>query len=795
MANAAALSYDTYHQLLRAVTPKTTKYIRQNPTEKQTAFLLLDNLEAFYGGAAGGGKLLKLDTPIFTDKGWKTVGTLKETDRIVALDGSWTEIEYITPATMSAKAYEITFSNGERIVCDADHLWTVDRKRQVNKNHYHQIVSERITVTTQQIVDDGWLYKANNKIQKRYMLPQHYGVQGVEQELPIPPYLLGFWLGDGYSCGGYLTINSAELPHVLEQLAQYGEEFEVKQEQVGCWKVLVKNFTSRLNYAHLLNNKHIPLLYKLASRKQRVQLLQGLMDSDGHCQPRGRCEWVQSIKHQQLFDDVCELIASLGYKYSKSIAPTSFNENSFPSYKVTFTPREYVATLPSKTKHMFNDGKKDANSAVYIEDIRIVENCLMKCIRIKHPSHIFLIGKTFIPTHNSTALLAAALQYVDVPGYNAILFRRTYADLALPGALLDRAREWLSPFIPEVKWNDKEKTWIFPSGATLTFGYLETEKDKYRYQSAEFQFVGFDELTQFTETQYTYLFSRLRRLKGFPVPPRMRAASNPGGEGHDWVKQRFIIEGIKKGRIFIPARLEDNPYIDIDQYEESLSNLDPVTRAQLRWGSWDVKEAGYLFKREWFPIVDRAPRLRKIVRYWDLAGTEKGQQRGKTKAKDPDWTVGLLLGATRTTWYVLDVQRARLAPHDVEELVKETANRDGRYVSIYFEQEPGSSGLYVIEHFAQLLRGFAVRGNKSTGSKVLRANVPSAHAQRGQIKLVRGPWISDFLDELEMFPGGKHDDQVDALSGAFEVVDKAPNISAIPIGVGMDSDSYWVAAV
>ena len=89
----------------------------------------------------------------------------------------------------------------------------------------------------------------------------------------------------------------------------------------------------------------------------------------------------------------------------------------------------------------------------------------------------------------SDALLMAALQYVDIPGYAAILFRRTFRDLALPGALMTRAESWLTG--TDARWNDEEKTWHFPSGATITFGYLEAEKDKFRYQSAEFQFIGF----------------------------------------------------------------------------------------------------------------------------------------------------------------------------------------------------------------------------------------------------------------------------------------------------------------
>jgi len=361
----------------------------------------------------------------------------------------------------------------------------------------------------------------------------------------------------------------------------------------------------------------------------------------------------------------------------------------------------------------------------------------------------------------SEALLMAALQYVDVPGYSAILFRRTYTDLSLPNALMDRAHQWLDG--TEAKWNEREKTWHFPSGATLSFGYLETENDKYRYQSAEFQFIGFNELTQFTESQYRYLFSRLRRLRDSRVPLRIRAASNPGGVGHEWVKQRFIVEGERYGRPFIPARLEDNPYLDAEEYKKSLANLDPVTREQLLNGDWSARQNGSMFRREWFEIVDTAPAGIRRVRYWDLAATDAGP------GKDPDWTAGALVGEKDGIYYILDIRRVRATPKGVEALVRQTAEIDGRDVPIYMEQEPGSSGVSTIDHYArEVLFGFAFRGNKTTGSKVSRAAPVSSAAEAGNVKLVRGSWISAFLDEAEVFPNGPHDDQVDAVSGAFE---------------------------
>lgn len=208
----------------------------------------------------------------------------------------------------------------------------------------------------------------------------------------------------------------------------------------------------------------------------------------------------------------------------------------------------------------------------------------------------------------SDALLTSALRYVDVPGYAALLLRRSYADLALPGAIMARSKEWLMG--SDARWSEVDFRWTFPSGATLSFGYLRTYNDVYRYQSAEFQFIGFDELTQFTEAEYRYLFTRLRRPSNLDadnalarVPLRIRSASNPGGRGHLWVKRRLIrrevdpddeqdTEARARRRVFIPAKLADNPHVDRDAYEESLNNVDPFLRSQMLDGDWDAREPG-----------------------------------------------------------------------------------------------------------------------------------------------------------------------------------------------------------
>ena len=244
------------------------------------------------------------------------------------------------------------------------------------------------------------------------------------------------------------------------------------------------------------------------------------------------------------------------------------------------------------------------------------------------------------------------------------------------------------------------------------------------------------------------------------VPLRVRAATNPGGRGNDWVYERFIL-GKAEDRKFMPSLITDNPSLDHDEYVRSLQELDAVERARLLEGNWEVAETGGMFEQDWFDVIDTPPSDVKKVRYWDLAAT------APAKGKDPDYTVGALIGISEGRYYVFDIQRMRGTPGEVQNLVKRTADADGSSVDIVMEQEPGSGGVNTIDHYARnVLAGYAFKGVRPTGNKVERARVASAAAEMGNVKLLRGRWNKAFIDELVQFPKGSHDDQVDALSGA-----------------------------
>ena len=363
----------------------------------------------------------------------------------------------------------------------------------------------------------------------------------------------------------------------------------------------------------------------------------------------------------------------------------------------------------------------------------------------------------------SVALLSAAAQYVDVPGYSALLLRSSFPDLVQPEALIPRSKEWWMG--TGATWNEQQKRWTFPSGATLTFGYLGTDNDVYQYQGAAYQFIGVDELTQHTEFRYSYLNSRLRRPSSGPlsrVPARIRSASNPGGVGHDWVYKRFIDERTRAaGAVFVPAKLTDNPSLDVADYRANLAHLDPLTRAQIEGGDWEAVQGGR-FRREWLKryqlsvdgmVVEcqgqRPVPLAACMRFAtvDVAASVKD---------DADYTVICSWAVTpRKDLVWLDCVRGRWEVPDIVPKIRE-AYRKWNLTHVGVEGGGTQKAAYQMLCRTEMVARELIPGAQD---KLMRATPAIIMAEAGRLYLPRyAPWLADAEGELIRFTGDPHKD-------------------------------------
>ena len=403
----------------------------------------------------------------------------------------------------------------------------------------------------------------------------------------------------------------------------------------------------------------------------------------------------------------------------------------------------------------------------------------------------------------STAIILYPLRYINNKNFRGLILRKTFPELSR--SILHESKKFYPGF--GASYKSQSRTWIFPSGATVELGYLDADTDVEIYKSAEYSYIAFDEATSFTEYQYTYMFSRLRSSDR-SLPIVLRAATNPSSPDH-WMYKRFgpwldpkskikaksgqvlyytyenDIETahIKKPKTNLPlfsrqyifAHINENPHLS-QEYKNSLNLItNPEERARLRDGLWVNSGRGLYFKKSWFkknykPINDFDT---KRIRYWDRAATEKG-----------DWTVGLLLATSNGKYYVEDVIRFRGTPNDVEAAILRAAKQDGPDVVIGIEQDPASAGKFEANYYVNKLAGYPVRVNRVNMRKELRARAVSAQAEQGNFYYIEGDWSASFFGELESFPEGNNDDQVDSLSGAFNCLfdflgDKVPETNTL----------------
>ncbi len=359
------------------------------------------------------GKALALDTPLPTPTGWTTMGEVQVGHQLYDAGGRPTTIVAATPVMTGRPCYEVEFSDGSRIVADAEHQWLTEtraarKSKWAADRNYNRVRNQNTfasVVTTEEIAETlrvGADQRANHAVLTSGALANAHA------DLPVAPYALGAWLGDGHSASARITCETPEIPMYLE-----GCGLRVDHHGAMLYSLKLPDHDPRgslqavLRAMGVLNNKHIPGEYLRASESQRRELLAGLMDTHGTVvKGVGSCQF--AVTSKRLADDVYELIVSLGYKCGRtSRVVQGRSPETSVCHILNFSTVDDVFRLERK-HHLHKLERPATTSRIgrrYITAVRRIESVPVRCVQVDNAEHLYLAGEAMIPTHNSTLAL------------------------------------------------------------------------------------------------------------------------------------------------------------------------------------------------------------------------------------------------------------------------------------------------------------------------------------------------------------------------------------------------------
>lgn len=602
----------------------------------QTFFMACPADIILFHGTRGPGKCLINKAKLLTRAGWKRVGDVGFGDQLVAPDGTYTKILGIYPQAAGVM-YRMTFDDGCHIDCDGDHRWRVyDDKNQ------------------------KWHTKTTNEIRAS---KSYTHIPLISNPAPGPkwtgydPYIIGLMIGDGTMKGKQPTIYNPE-EFIKGYLVKAGWRcYKYPYRSVYQLSLLGGEKAKKQIGAPIEkgDKKYIPKKLLMADPDTRLALLQGLMDSDGHCDKDGRCEFKSVSK--QLATDVQYLARSLGGKatvHRQAIAVDRGFGSRDHIYRVKITHAGKF--VPFRLgRHIERLNPKQHGTRRRIVSIKQVKDAPATCFAVAHPSHQF-VCEDFIVTHNTDAQLMRFFSRVG-QGYGkfwrGVIFDREYKNL---DDLIAKSERWFPEINPQSRFlrSAGDYKWKWPSGEELLFRAISKPKDYWAYHGAEFPFVGWNELGKYPDPELFDAMMSCNRSSYIPkygkpeIPLEVIATANPYGVGHNWIKKRFINQTrpgeilrrsvkvfnprSKKEEVFtrtqchIFGSYKENEFLSPAYIVELESIEDPNKRKAWLKGSWDVTSGG-MFDDLWekqvhvvekFPI----PKSWKIDRTFDWGASK-----------------------------------------------------------------------------------------------------------------------------------------------------------------------------
>jgi predicted phage terminase large subunit-like protein len=755
------------------------------------------------------GKQLHDNTPILTTHGWTTHGELKVGDYVFSPGGTPTRVEAVHPPGVDTM--EVEFTNGEVIQCHEKHEWTV-----YNRNH-----RKWVTVETRWFLEPTkrgpkagqprtlWCGPRGQRGGRAmYQVPHVLALEMPEQRLPLHPYFLGAWLGDGTTAAASMCWAKPDeaVFEAVQACAGHDVTWRTTHATTGVEYAGFGSANKELRRLGLTGGKHIPEQYKIGSIDQRLDLLAGLVDTDGHCD--GSRVRIATCS-RRLADDICDVTRSMGWRTSvyeqEPQLSTSGIQGRQPMFYVSFYPdREIPVQLDRKRVTRFASKRR-----IGIKDVRYaVKPGKGRCITVAREDGLYLAGRQLVPTHNSEQASKAFVSWFLGRNPDKQIIAATHSDKLAT----DNSRDVL-----EYIQDERHKT-VFSElalnkdqkGAT---GWRTAQGGSYKPVGVGAGISGYgadvliiDDPHRDKDAYSPTVRDSVKRWYDSSAITRLM----PGGgciiiqtrwvmddlvgrvldeegsmdDGGDWEVVSYPAEAVKDEYRLPDGRIVHEPKQAAQLLRRQGEALhperwplkllerhkkDPIIWQALYQQNPIAGEAAQ-FKREMFPEVYERDVPGNLVYYatWDTALGLKDQN---------DYTVRILFGVDRddNVWLV-DVQRGRWDSSDIAEMMiddffhhnVEVTGVEKTHQAMSIEpflekriEERRAYGLYV--HYLE-------HGNKD---KVARSRPIQARAKQGKVCIpIDAEWYEPFMREVEVFPGGKHDDQADAFAYAGQLLNE-----------------------
>lgn len=404
-------------------------------------------------------KMLPLDMPVPTPTGWSTHGSLLPGDTIFGTDGSPCKVVAKTEVFHDGECYEIEFTNGTTLQCGAEHLWEVERRTRKRVPMTYKIKGGKRLYRESVVLSTKEMASHPTQADKRLAIRVNQALELPHIDLLIDPYVLGAWLGDGTSRCGQITGMDE---FIFEKVQAVGYKLGARQlkEHNRAAQINILGLAPHLRSVGVFGDKHIPLIYLRASIEQRLELLRGLMDTDGHCDARATATFVN--KSETLARGVYDLAVTLGLKPSMRLVAGTYDDQPYPYYHVSFQAYKDFCpfSLPRKVAKCYPGAR--SKPRWFIKEIRKVPSSPMSCIQVDRKDGMYLVGREMIPTHNST-IITFGMTIQDVlnnPEETVCIFSHT-KDLAYKAVkqIMTEfdSNEELQSLFPTILWRSGEK--------------------------------------------------------------------------------------------------------------------------------------------------------------------------------------------------------------------------------------------------------------------------------------------------------------------------------------------------